>query len=117
MFFSVFVCLHFRDLTDTHNGIDILYLQLVYEFFLRFLESPDFQPNTAKKSIDAQFVLQVRNTQHLFLKDYILMYPTKWCKKCKVNKFDASKHIDLLYTYMYLTTPVFLVITTGNVYQ
>lgn len=33
--------------------------QLVYEFFLRFLESPDFQPNIAKKYIDQRFVLQV----------------------------------------------------------
>lgn len=34
--------------------------QLVYEFFLRFLESPDFQPNIAKKYIDQKFVMQVR---------------------------------------------------------
>lgn len=34
-------------------------LQLVYEFFLRFLESPDFQPNIAKKYIDQKFVLAV----------------------------------------------------------
>ena len=27
------------------------HLQLVYEFFLRFLESPDFQPNIAKRYI------------------------------------------------------------------
>lgn len=33
--------------------------QLVYEFFLRFLESPDFQPNIAKKYIDQKFVLAV----------------------------------------------------------
>uniref|UniRef100_A0A8C5N8J6 Serine/threonine protein phosphatase 2A regulatory subunit n=1 Tax=Gouania willdenowi TaxID=441366 RepID=A0A8C5N8J6_GOUWI len=33
------------------------HLQLVYEFFLRFLESPDFQPNIAKKYIDQKFVL------------------------------------------------------------
>lgn len=33
------------------------HLQLVYEFFLRFLESPDFQPNVAKKYIDQKFVL------------------------------------------------------------
>lgn len=33
--------------------------QLVYEFFLRFLESPDFQPNIAKKYIDQKFVMQV----------------------------------------------------------
>ncbi|XP_063429853.1 serine/threonine-protein phosphatase 2A 56 kDa regulatory subunit gamma isoform-like isoform X6 [Mytilus trossulus] len=35
------------------------HLQLVYEFFLRFLESPDFQPNTGKKYIDQRFVLQL----------------------------------------------------------
>jgi serine/threonine-protein phosphatase 2A regulatory subunit B' len=31
----------------------------VYEFFLRFLESPDFQPSIGKKVIDQKFVLQV----------------------------------------------------------
>uniref|UniRef100_A0AAQ4QBI3 Serine/threonine protein phosphatase 2A regulatory subunit n=1 Tax=Gasterosteus aculeatus aculeatus TaxID=481459 RepID=A0AAQ4QBI3_GASAC len=35
------------------------HLQLVYEFFLRFLESPDFQPNVAKKYIDQKFVMQL----------------------------------------------------------
>lgn len=35
------------------------HLQLVYEFFLRFLESPDFQPNTAKRYIDQKFVLSL----------------------------------------------------------
>ena len=35
--------------------------QLVYEFFLRFLESPDFQPNIAKKYIDQKYVMQVRS--------------------------------------------------------
>lgn len=39
-----------------------LHLQLIHEFFLRFLESPDFQPNIAKKYIDQKFVLQVRRT-------------------------------------------------------
>lgn len=34
-------------------------LQLVYEFFLRFLENPDFQPSIAKRHIDQKFVLQV----------------------------------------------------------
>ncbi|KAF7214583.1 beta [Nothobranchius furzeri] len=34
-------------------------LQLVYEFFLRFLESPDFQPSMAKRYIDQKFVLQL----------------------------------------------------------
>lgn len=37
----------------------ILHLQIVYEFFLRFLESAEFQPSVAKKHIDQKFVLQV----------------------------------------------------------
>ncbi|CAM6004060.1 unnamed protein product, partial [Sphagnum balticum] len=32
------------------------HLQLVYEFFLRFLESPDFQPNICKRYVDQKFV-------------------------------------------------------------
>ncbi|XP_054154152.1 serine/threonine-protein phosphatase 2A 56 kDa regulatory subunit epsilon isoform-like [Oppia nitens] len=35
------------------------HLQLVYEFVLRFLESPDFQPTIGKKVIDQKFVLQL----------------------------------------------------------
>ncbi|ROJ33109.1 Serine/threonine-protein phosphatase 2A 56 kDa regulatory subunit beta isoform [Anabarilius grahami] len=35
------------------------HLQLVYEFFLRFLESPDFQPSLAKRYVDQKFVLQL----------------------------------------------------------
>ncbi|KAF2365003.1 Protein phosphatase 2A regulatory B subunit B56 [Trinorchestia longiramus] len=35
------------------------HLQLVYEFFLRFLENPDFHPQTAKKYIDQKFVMQL----------------------------------------------------------
>ncbi|MCL4121107.1 UNVERIFIED_CONTAM: hypothetical protein GTU68_033754 [Idotea baltica] len=35
------------------------HLQLVYEFFLRFLESPDFQASIAKRYIDQKFVLQL----------------------------------------------------------
>ncbi|XP_055677656.1 serine/threonine-protein phosphatase 2A 56 kDa regulatory subunit gamma isoform isoform X1 [Lutzomyia longipalpis] len=35
------------------------HLQFVYDLFLRFLESPDFQPATAKRYIDQQFVLQL----------------------------------------------------------
>ncbi|XP_046750492.1 serine/threonine-protein phosphatase 2A 56 kDa regulatory subunit gamma isoform-like isoform X1 [Diprion similis] len=35
------------------------HLQLVYEFFLRLLESQDFQPNIAKRYIDHKFVLQL----------------------------------------------------------
>jgi len=35
------------------------HLQLVYEFFLRCLESSDFQPNLAKKHIDQRFVMEL----------------------------------------------------------
>ncbi|KAG9303944.1 hypothetical protein G9A89_005854 [Geosiphon pyriformis] len=35
------------------------HLQIVYEFFLRFIESPDFNTNIAKKYIDSQFILQL----------------------------------------------------------
>ncbi|XP_036438107.1 serine/threonine-protein phosphatase 2A 56 kDa regulatory subunit alpha isoform isoform X2 [Colossoma macropomum] len=35
------------------------HMQVVYEFFLRFLENPDFQPSTAKRYIDQKFVLQL----------------------------------------------------------
>lgn len=35
------------------------HLESVYQFFLRFLESPDFQPAIGKKVIDQKFVLQL----------------------------------------------------------
>ncbi len=35
------------------------HLQIVYEFFLRFVESPDFSTNIGKKCIDQTFVLAV----------------------------------------------------------
>jgi len=35
------------------------HIQVVYEFFLRFIESQDFNTNVAKQYIDHQFVLQV----------------------------------------------------------
>nr|XP_040238387.2 serine/threonine-protein phosphatase 2A 56 kDa regulatory subunit gamma isoform-like isoform X1 [Anopheles coluzzii]XP_049464373.1 serine/threonine-protein phosphatase 2A 56 kDa regulatory subunit gamma isoform-like isoform X1 [Anopheles coluzzii] len=35
------------------------HLQFVYELFLRFLESPDFQPNVAKRYIDHSFILNL----------------------------------------------------------
>jgi serine/threonine-protein phosphatase 2A regulatory subunit B' len=38
------------------------HLQIVYEFFLRFIESPDFNTNIAKRYIDTHFVLQVRRS-------------------------------------------------------
>jgi serine/threonine-protein phosphatase 2A regulatory subunit B' len=35
------------------------HLQLVYDFFLRFIESPGFQAQVAKRYIDQKFVTQV----------------------------------------------------------
>lgn len=35
------------------------HLQIVYELFLRFIESPDFNTNVAKRYIDHSFVLSV----------------------------------------------------------
>uniref|UniRef100_A0A3Q2YER1 Serine/threonine protein phosphatase 2A regulatory subunit n=1 Tax=Hippocampus comes TaxID=109280 RepID=A0A3Q2YER1_HIPCM len=70
------------------------HLQLVYEFFLRFLESTDFQPNIAKKYIDQKFVMQVRCALLAFcgprfFKDHPL---------CEVRVFIAShlKHCFVL---------------------
>ena len=37
------------------------HMQIVYEFFLRFIESSDFNTNIAKRYIDQQFILSVRN--------------------------------------------------------
>ncbi|RKP28024.1 armadillo-type protein [Syncephalis pseudoplumigaleata] len=35
------------------------HLQVIYEFFLRFVESPEFNANVAKKYIDHNFILQL----------------------------------------------------------
>ena len=41
------------------------HIQVVYEFFLRFIESQDFNTNVAKGFIDHGFVLQVRRFVYL----------------------------------------------------
>lgn len=35
------------------------HLQIIYELFLRFIESQEFNTNVAKKAIDQQFILSV----------------------------------------------------------
>uniref|UniRef100_A0A8B9M3B3 Serine/threonine protein phosphatase 2A regulatory subunit n=1 Tax=Accipiter nisus TaxID=211598 RepID=A0A8B9M3B3_9AVES len=40
-------------------SLNPLAIPLVYEFFIRFLESQEFQPSIAKKYIDQKFVLQL----------------------------------------------------------
>ncbi|XP_016116714.1 serine/threonine-protein phosphatase 2A 56 kDa regulatory subunit alpha isoform-like [Sinocyclocheilus grahami] len=64
-----YVKFHIRNRNESSNDIGTLVKQfrstgpsrnhLVYEFFLRFLENPDFQPSTAKRYIDQKFVLQL----------------------------------------------------------
>lgn len=54
----------FGDAFDPEEDEPILevawpHLQIVYEFFLRFIESPEFNTTVAKKYIDQSFVLQV----------------------------------------------------------
>ena len=44
------------------------HLQIVYEFFLRFVESADFNTNIGKKYIDQGFVLAVRRPFRFLVK-------------------------------------------------
>jgi serine/threonine-protein phosphatase 2A regulatory subunit B' len=45
------------------------HLQVIYEFFLRFVESPEFNANVAKKYIDHNFILQVSRYNNKLKKD------------------------------------------------
>ena len=47
------------------------HLQIVYEFFLRFLENPEFQPSLGKKYIDQRFVT---NVSIIYIYIYVCMY-------------------------------------------
>uniref|UniRef100_A0A7N8XX78 Serine/threonine protein phosphatase 2A regulatory subunit n=1 Tax=Mastacembelus armatus TaxID=205130 RepID=A0A7N8XX78_9TELE len=53
------------DYVSTNRGVLVesaypeIVTMLVYEFLLRFLENPDFQPSIAKRYIDQKFVLQL----------------------------------------------------------
>lgn len=46
-------------------------LQLVYELFLRFLESPDFQASIGKKYIDQRFVLNVSTMRCMCINSFL----------------------------------------------
>lgn len=61
--------------------------QLVYEFFLRFLESPDFQPNIAKKYIDQKFVLLVRCQLLVFVSEFR-------CDRCDLWTSDSLNCVE-----------------------
>ncbi|OXA38459.1 hypothetical protein Fcan01_26706 [Folsomia candida] len=59
-------------------------LQPVYDFFLKFLDSPNFQPSIAEKYIDKEFVSQpshvVINGLVLFYHHVIFDRPPIWCE-------------------------------------
>jgi len=65
------------------------HIQVVYEFFLRFIESQDFNTNIAKAYIDHQFVLQVRQQLAIEIK-------RAWLNKfsflnCSIRKIRANE--------------------------
>ena len=103
-----FACNVFRTLAPPSNPVGAEYdpeedepaldaawphLQLVYEVFLRFLESPDFQPNMAKKYIDQKFVLQVRVRVRAFSFYSTLLYSTLYSTP------RLARRIQYLYSY------------------
>jgi serine/threonine-protein phosphatase 2A regulatory subunit B' len=45
-----------------------LHIQVVYEFFLRFLESPGFDVNLAKDHVQPSFIYQVREESTFIFK-------------------------------------------------
>ncbi|KAG0749049.1 hypothetical protein G6F62_005369 [Rhizopus arrhizus] len=64
LFRTIPPCDHKKLVEDPEEDEPILeaswsHLQLVYEFFLRFVESPDFSVNIAKRYIDQRFILQI----------------------------------------------------------
>ena len=54
------------------------HLQIVYEFFLRFVESPDFNTNIVKRYIDQNFVLSV-NLLHLCTRLLLASHHVQTC--------------------------------------
>ncbi len=69
------------------------HLQLVYEVFLRFLESQDFQATIGKKVIDQKFVLQVSDNKINFKKKnklnfLLIFYFSSW--NCLILKTQEN---------------------------
>lgn len=60
------------------------HIQVVYEFFLRFIESQDFNTNIAKAYIDHSFVLNVGL-------HYVPIYPTSMLTKSSSSNFSTQK--------------------------
>lgn len=62
---------------------------MVYEFFIRFLESQEFQPSIAKKYIDQKFVLQV---SQIF---GVLVFPPAASFLVSVSSFPPVQLLEL----------------------
>jgi len=79
----------------------------VYEFFLRFLESPDFNGNVAKKYIDQKFVLQLLELfdcedprERDFLKTTL---HRAYGKFLNLRAFIRKSMNDIFYSFVYET--------------
>ena len=70
------------------------HLQVVYEFFLRFLESPEFQPNIGKKYIDQRFVSNVSLYLHSNKSKYVSIISRKPRNKLYQILFMNKKIFD-----------------------
>lgn len=74
----------FKRETAIIYGTVLFSFQIVYELFLRFLESQDFQPSVAKKFIDQKFVMQVHK------------YVFFMCLECLFGDFNSGFFLSSL---------------------
>ena len=83
------------------------HLQLVYEFFLRFLESPDFTASTAKKYIDQSFVsnlLELFDSEDPRERDFLKTTLHRIYGKFLGLRAFIRKHINnIFYKFIYET--------------
>ena len=83
------------------------HLQLVYEFFLRFLESPDFTASTAKKYIDQAFVsnlLELFDSEDPRERDFLKTTLHRIYGKFLGLRAFIRKHINnIFYKFIYET--------------
>ncbi|CAJ0582387.1 unnamed protein product, partial [Mesorhabditis spiculigera] len=83
------------------------HLQLVYQFFLKILESPDFIPTVAKKHFSQQFVLRIldiMDTEDPRERDYLKATLHRiYGKLLNLRPFIRKNINNLFYTFIYET--------------
>ena len=83
------------------------HLHLVYDLFLRFLESPDFNPNVARKYLDQQFVLQILelfDSEDPRERDYLKTVLHRiYGKFLNLRSFIRRAINNMFYHFMYVT--------------